>query len=49
MDGSKIAENLPTPYAGVWERINIFIYFIWVIVLAIKLLSQNQVGQTNRQ
>ena len=49
MDGSKIAENLPTPYAGVWERINIFMYFIWVIVLAIKLLRQNQVGKTNSQ
>jgi hypothetical protein len=42
MDGSKIAENLPTPYAGVWERINIFMYFIWVIVLAINLLRQNK-------
>jgi hypothetical protein len=42
MDGSKIAENLPTPYAGIWERINIFMYFIWVIVLAINLLRQNK-------
>lgn len=42
MDASKIAENLPTPYAGVWERINIFMYFIWVIVLAINLLRQNK-------
>ena len=41
MDGAKIAENLPTPYTGVWERINIFIYFIWVNVLAINLLRQN--------
>jgi len=42
MDGSKIAENLPTPYIGVWERINIFIYFIWVNVLAINLLRMNK-------
>jgi hypothetical protein len=42
MDGAKIAEDLPTPYAGVWERINIFSYFVWVIVLSVKLLRINQ-------
>jgi len=42
MDGSKMAENLPTPYLGIWERINIFTYFIWVIVLAVNLLRQNK-------
>jgi hypothetical protein len=42
MDGAKIAENLPTPYAGVWERINIYSYFLWVIVLSIKLLHKNK-------
>lgn len=47
MDGSKIAENLPTPCAGVWERINIYTYFIWVIVLAINLLRQNKNQERN--
>jgi hypothetical protein len=42
MDGAKIAENLPTPYAGLWERINIFSYFLWVIVLSVKLLHINK-------
>jgi hypothetical protein len=42
MDGAKIAENLPTPYAGVWERINIFSYFAWVIILTFKLLHVNK-------
>lgn len=42
MDGAKIAENQPTPYAGVWERINIFSYFAWVIVLTFKLLNVNK-------
>ncbi len=42
MDGQRIAKNLPTPYTGVWERINIFMYFIWEIVLTIKLLKQNK-------
>jgi amino acid transporter len=49
MDGAKIAENLPTPYTGVWERINIFIYFIWVNVLAINLLRQNNFNGLNRK
>jgi hypothetical protein len=42
MDGSKIAQNQPTPYAGVWERINIFTYFLWTIMLSIKLLKMNK-------
>jgi len=41
MDGAKIAENQPTPYAGVWERINIFSYFLWVIALTFKVLQIN--------
>lgn len=42
MDGAKIAENLPTPYVGLWERINIFSYLLWVIILSFKLLSINK-------
>jgi hypothetical protein len=33
--------NSPTPWIGVWERINIGVYMLWVAVLAIRLL-QNQ-------
>jgi hypothetical protein len=47
MDGAKIAENLPTPYAGVWERINIFSYFVWVIALSFKLLQINKRNISN--
>jgi hypothetical protein len=39
MNGSKIAENQPTPLAGVWERINILTYFIWIIIFTVKLLQ----------
>ena len=46
MDGAKIAENLPTPYTGIWERINIFMYFIWVNVLVINLLRHNNNKRT---
>jgi hypothetical protein len=38
MDGPRLAANLPTPWLGVWERINIFGYMLWVVVLAINLL-----------
>jgi len=35
----RIEANLPTPWLGVWERINIFAYMVWVVVFAIRLLS----------
>jgi hypothetical protein len=33
-----IATNLPTPWLGVYERICIFSYLLWIAVLAIALL-----------
>jgi len=38
LDAPKVNANLPTPWVGVWERINIGLFLLWVIVLAIKLL-----------
>ena len=38
LDGPRLAANLPTPWMGVWERINIFGYMLWIIVLAVILL-----------
>jgi hypothetical protein len=38
LDGSRIATNLPTPWLGVKERINIGGFLLWVVVLAITLL-----------
>ena len=38
IDGSRISVNLPTPLIGVWERINIYGYMLWIVVLAIILL-----------
>lgn len=37
-DGSRLAANLPTPWLGVKERINIGGFLLWVVVLAITLL-----------
>ena len=38
----KVQANLPTPWAGVWERINIGVYLLWVVVLAIILLRKEK-------
>lgn len=38
MDGPRIAANLPTPWVGVWERINVGVFLLWVVVLAVALL-----------
>lgn len=38
LDAPRIAANLPTPWVGVWERINILGFLLWVVVLAITLL-----------
>lgn len=36
-DAGRMAQGLSTPWVGVWERINIFAYFMWTVVLAIVL------------
>nr|HMT29141.1 DUF998 domain-containing protein [Bacteroidia bacterium] len=43
MDAPNVAANLPTPLAGVWERINIGVFLLWVVVLAVLLLRQESV------
>jgi hypothetical protein len=35
-----IATGQPTPWAGVWERINIFMYLQWIAVLSAFLLRE---------
>jgi hypothetical protein len=37
-DASRVAANLPTPWVGLWERINIGVFLLWVVVLAIALM-----------
>ena len=38
LDGPPLAANLPTPWMGVHERINVFGLMLWIAVLAIGLL-----------
>ena len=48
LDGPRIAANLPTPWVGVWERISIGVFLLWVVVLAIGLLrAEKRQGSTN--
>jgi hypothetical protein len=39
---SRMAANLPTPWMGATERINIYGYMLWLVVLAIILLRANK-------
>jgi hypothetical protein len=38
LDQPRLTANLPTPWMGVWERINIGVFLLWVVALAIALL-----------
>lgn len=38
LDAPRIEANLPTPWVGITERINIGVFLLWVVVLAIALL-----------
>jgi len=50
LDAPRIAANLPTPWVGIWERINIGVFLLWVVVLAVALLRvQDTVAVTGRQ
>jgi len=38
LESPRLQANLPTPWIGLWERINIMGFLLWVAVLAIALL-----------
>ena len=37
-EAPRLQTNLPTPWIGLWERINISVFLLWVVVLATALL-----------
>lgn len=45
VDAPRLSANLPTPWIGVWERINIGTFLLWIVVLAIELLKARE-GRT---
>lgn len=49
-DAPKVQANEPTPYAGIWERINVGLFLLWVIVLSLIMLSKtgSNPAQTNK-
>ncbi len=46
VDAPGISTNTPTPWVGMWERINIGAYLLWVIVFAAILLRGRKVSNT---
>lgn len=46
LDAPGIAKNQPTPLIGVWERINIGVFLLWVVVLAVVLLRTKDEGDS---
>lgn len=42
LEAPHVAENRPTPLIGVWERINIGVFLLWVVVLGIVLLRKEK-------
>ena len=45
-DASAVQKNLPTPWIGLFERINIGVMLVWLAVLAVALLLRPQVAAT---
>jgi Protein of unknown function (DUF998) len=37
LDAPNLQTNLPTPWIGLWERINISVFLLWVVALAARL------------
>ena len=40
IEAPRLQANLPTPWIGLWERINISVFLLWVAVLAVALLMR---------
>ena len=40
LDSPGISANLPTPWIGIWQRINIGVFLLWVAVFAMRLLGK---------
>jgi Protein of unknown function (DUF998) len=50
LDAPRLAANLPTPWLGVWERINLGVFLLWVVMLAMALLrTVDTVAVTGRR
>jgi hypothetical protein len=48
VEAPNVDKNLPTPYIGLWERINIAAFMIWILVFANILLKAEKKTPLNR-
>jgi len=46
IEAPRLQANLPTPWIGLWERINISVFLLWVAVLAAALLRRGTSQET---
>ena len=49
LDAPLVSANLPTPWLGVWQRINLGVFLLWVVILATALLREQAPVATGRQ
>jgi len=49
LEAPRLQANLPTPWIGLWERINISVFLLWIAVLATALLHTPNLGAETRQ
>jgi hypothetical protein len=38
MEAPNVDKDLPTPYIGLWERINIAAFMVWLIIFSKNIL-----------
>ena len=48
-EAPNIPVNGPTPMIGIWERINIGVFMIWIMVLAVVLLKKKTTVYSNQE
>ena len=47
MDSPGVSANFPTPHLGIWQRINIGVFLIWIVVFAMTLLRKEGIPRSH--
>jgi hypothetical protein len=42
LSGPRIPKDLPTPFVGIWERISVAAFLVWLAVFAVELLREGR-------
>jgi len=45
---SRVGRDLPTPWLGVWQRINLSMFLLWIAILAFTLLRSARAERERR-